>query len=268
MAGNFYPYGWYGMKDRGNTLPAWLQKAGYRTALIGKWLNGYGSRDAHGEVPKGFDIWRGLLDVSAYDYHNFVMNQNGKLKTWGDPVFARKLVEFADIQVTPQENPGIAERLRAAARGVRRRAVRRTGAREEPRRLLARRDRPGHRGPGRAREELEEAVLHLVVGRRPRTARTSRSTLMGRPGRDPRPPARYAKRSEGYKLPRPPSFNEPDVGDKPSNIRDGAPALSDAQIEQLQLDYEGRVGLAARRRRPRQAARQGPEAGPASSTTR
>ena len=57
VAGNFYPYGWYGMKDRGNTLPAWLQKVGYRTGLIGKWLNGYGARDAHGEVPKGFDIW-------------------------------------------------------------------------------------------------------------------------------------------------------------------------------------------------------------------
>src|SRR3954453_12402121 len=40
VAGNFYPYGWYGMKDRGNTLPAWLQKSGYTTALIGKWLNG------------------------------------------------------------------------------------------------------------------------------------------------------------------------------------------------------------------------------------
>ncbi len=24
VVGNFYPYGWYGMKDRGNTLPAWL----------------------------------------------------------------------------------------------------------------------------------------------------------------------------------------------------------------------------------------------------
>ena len=24
VAGNFYPYGWYGMKQRGNTLPAWL----------------------------------------------------------------------------------------------------------------------------------------------------------------------------------------------------------------------------------------------------
>ena len=51
--GNFSPYGWYGMKDRGNILPRWLQKAGYTTALIGKWLNGYGALDAHGEVPKG-----------------------------------------------------------------------------------------------------------------------------------------------------------------------------------------------------------------------
>src|SRR4051794_40149998 len=104
VVGNFYPYGWYGMKGRANTLPAWLQKAGYQTALIGKWLNGYGAKDAHGEVPKGFDIWRGLLDVSAYDYQNFVMNQNGHLKTWGDADFARKLVEFANIEVTP--DPG------------------------------------------------------------------------------------------------------------------------------------------------------------------
>src|SRR4051794_38522334 len=101
VVGNFYPYGWYGMTGRGNTLPAWLQKAGYRTALIGKWLNGYGALDAHGEVPKGFDIWRGLLDVSAYDYFNFVMNSGGKLKTWGDAGFARGLVEFANIEVTP-----------------------------------------------------------------------------------------------------------------------------------------------------------------------
>src|ERR687895_1011965 len=42
---NFFPFGWYGMKDRGNTLPQWLRRAGYRTAMVGKWLNGYGSRD-------------------------------------------------------------------------------------------------------------------------------------------------------------------------------------------------------------------------------
>jgi hypothetical protein len=43
VIGNFAPYGWYGMKNRGNTLPAWLDDAGYRTAAIGKWLNGYGA---------------------------------------------------------------------------------------------------------------------------------------------------------------------------------------------------------------------------------
>ena len=79
------------MKHRANTLRSWLEKVGYRTAMIGKWLNGYGARDVHGEVPAGFDIWRGLLDVSAYDYYDYVMNSDGNLKTWGDADFARKL---------------------------------------------------------------------------------------------------------------------------------------------------------------------------------
>src|ERR1044072_8928661 len=46
VKGNFAPYGWYGMKDRGNILARWLQKDGYRTALIGKGLNGYGAGGA------------------------------------------------------------------------------------------------------------------------------------------------------------------------------------------------------------------------------
>ena len=101
VVGNFDPYGWYGMKHRENILPVWLQRVGYHTALIGKWLNGYGALDGHGEVPAGFDIWRGLLDVSAYDYFNFEMNLNDRLQTWGDASFARKLVAFANIEVTP-----------------------------------------------------------------------------------------------------------------------------------------------------------------------
>jgi N-acetylglucosamine-6-sulfatase len=240
VAGNFYPYGWYGMKDRGNTLPAWLQKAGYRTALIGKWLNGYGSRDAHGEVPKGFDIWRGLLDVSAYDYHNFVMNRNGKLKTWGDPDFARKLVEFADIQVTPPAGRSLGDvfaRLREVFG-------------DGPYKYWGT-QRAADYSPDVTGRITEDLVAAEKGSRKPffiwwSPAAPHRedvaTTLMGRPGRDPRPPARYEKKSGGYKLPRPPSFNEADVGDKPSNIQDGARALSDATIEQLQLDYEGRAG--------------------------
>jgi N-acetylglucosamine-6-sulfatase len=240
VRGNFNPYGWYGMKDRGNTLPAWLQKAGYRTALVGKWLNGYGARDAHGEVPKGFDIWRGLLDVSAYDYSNFVMNRDGKLETWGDPDFARKLVEFADIQVFPQENPGLGNVFRRL----------REVFGDPPYSYWGTAD-PDDYSPDVTGGVTNDLVTAERRSKKPffiwwSVAAPHRedvaTTLMGRPGRDPRPPQRYEKKSGDYKLPRPPSFNEPDIDDKPSNVQDGAPELSERTIEQLQLDYEGRIG--------------------------
>lgn len=112
VGGNFWPYGWYGMRDRANTLPAWLKSSGYYTALVGKWLNGYGagkpadkdvqgnSLKTGGEVPVGFDNWNGMVDVSAYDYFNFEINQNGKLNAWGDSAYAKALDNFAEIQVT------------------------------------------------------------------------------------------------------------------------------------------------------------------------
>jgi arylsulfatase A-like enzyme len=239
VVGNFHPYGWYGMKGRRNTLPAWLQDSGYRTALIGKWLNGYGARDARGEVPHGFTIWRGLLDAAAYDYFNFVMNVDGRLKLWGDKDFARKLVEFAEIEVRP--NPG-------GLGGV-----------------LAKLEEVFGRGPytywgtekandyspdvtGKITTDLVAAEKRSkspffiwwapVAPHREDVA----TTLMGRPGRDPRPAPRFEKRSSRFKLPRPASFNEADLSDKPSNMRDKATLLTQGQIDQLQLDYEGRIG--------------------------
>ena len=96
------------MKDRGNILPAWLQKAGYRTALIGKWLNGYGARDAHGEVPKGFDIWRGLLDVSAYDYFNFVMNdERAAARPGATPTSPASSSSSPTSRSSKREQPGL-----------------------------------------------------------------------------------------------------------------------------------------------------------------
>jgi N-acetylglucosamine-6-sulfatase len=239
VVGNFYPYGWYGMKDRGNTLPRWLQQAGYRTALIGKWLNGYGAVDAHGEVPKGFDIWRGLLDVSAYDYFNFVMNRNGKLKSWGDAVFARGLVEFANIEVTPNPDglQGVIRKLQEVFGPA-----------------------PYHYwGTHNAKDyspDVTGKVTEQLVGAEKRSKKPFfiwwapaaphredvATTLMGRPGRDPRPAPRYSKTSARFKLPRPRNFNEANFSDKPSNMRDHAPVLTDKQIAQLQLDYEGRIG--------------------------
>lgn len=119
VGGNFFPYGWYGMANRANTLPAWLKSAGYTTALVGKWLNGYGAgtsadKDAQGkalkyggEIPVGFDNWNGSIDVSAYDYFNFGINQNGKLRYWGNSTYAKSLNDFARIQVIPPEGKSI-----------------------------------------------------------------------------------------------------------------------------------------------------------------
>jgi N-acetylglucosamine-6-sulfatase len=240
VRGNFYPYGWYGMPDRRNILPAWLQKAGYTTALIGKWLNGYGALDAHGEVPAGFDRWRGLLDVSAYDYFNFVMNDDGRLRTWGDADFARKLVEFAHIEVTRRDNPGLADVLAELTRVMGPGPYSYWGA-----------ERPQDYSPDVTGAITEDLVAAQARSRKPffiwwSPAAPHRedvsTTLMGRKGQDPRPAPRHAARSKRFKLPRPPSFNERDLADKPSNVRDHAPSLSAEQIAQLQLDYEGRAG--------------------------
>jgi arylsulfatase A-like enzyme len=57
--------------DDASTLATWLQGAGYRTSLIGKYLNGYaqlwGSGDAP-YVPPGWTEWRGMKNVAFFNY--------------------------------------------------------------------------------------------------------------------------------------------------------------------------------------------------------
>ena len=238
VGGNFYPYGWYGMKDRGNTLPAWLQKSGYTTALIGKWLNGYGARDAHGEVPKGFDIWRGLLDVSAYDYYNFVMNRNGKLKSWGDSAYAKKLVEFAKIEVTKITGSGL-QAVLGQLNKVFGPAPYTYWGTANPKDYSP--DVTGGVTESIVRDQGKSKKPFFVWWAPAAPHREDVSTaLMGRPGPDPRPAPRYEERSKGFTLPQPPNFNVPDL--TVTNMREKAVPLSSGAIQQLQLDYEGRMG--------------------------
>ena len=239
VVGNFWPYGWYGMRGRGNTIATWLDDAGYETAMVGKWLNGYGAKDGHGEVPKGWDTWRGLLDVSAYDYHNYVMNKDGKLKSWGDPDFAAKLVEMGHIQTVP--NPEgfpnvIAERDRIFG--------------------PAPYDYWGSQDPDDYSNDVTGEITTKLLKRAKKSkdpfftwwsaAAPHRedvaTSLLGRPGRDPLPPERYEDDVAGLELPMPPNFNEADISDKPSAITNAATPLSEAQIESLREDYQGRAG--------------------------
>lgn len=70
--------------DEDSTIGTWLKGAGYRTALMGKYLNGYPSTVVErAYVPPGWDEWDGPVTNTAYGEFNYVMNENGKLVTYG-----------------------------------------------------------------------------------------------------------------------------------------------------------------------------------------
>jgi N-acetylglucosamine-6-sulfatase len=80
-----------------NNLAVWLQDAGYRTALVGKYLNGYYMDPVE---PPGWTEWDGLIGAKIYDYD---VNENGTVVHYGtarrdykQDVLTRKAVDFID----------------------------------------------------------------------------------------------------------------------------------------------------------------------------
>jgi N-acetylglucosamine-6-sulfatase len=84
VMGLYPPTGGYGRFDRWNSLPVWLEDAGYATAHIGKYLNGYGSQ-LPADVPPGWTEWHGAVDGSTYKMWGYTLNDNGELRTYGRP---------------------------------------------------------------------------------------------------------------------------------------------------------------------------------------
>jgi N-acetylglucosamine-6-sulfatase len=64
-----------------HTLPVYLHRAGYRTGLVGKFLNYYGTTYPR-EIPKGWDYWQALTIGEAWMY-GYTLNSNGHLVTYG-----------------------------------------------------------------------------------------------------------------------------------------------------------------------------------------
>ncbi len=107
---NTPPFGGYGRLRGRNTLPVWLQQAGYRTVLVGKYLNGYGDRKPR-EIPPGWTEWYGAVNHSAYQYYGYVMNENGKLVKYGKgpmayqtDVYGRKAAQVVR-RLAPEKAP-------------------------------------------------------------------------------------------------------------------------------------------------------------------
>jgi N-acetylglucosamine-6-sulfatase len=88
----------YGQLDNSNTLAVWLQRARYRTAMVGKYLNGYGVVNRR-EVPPGWTQWFGLTGGTEQHRYGFLLNENGKVRKYG-----RSLRNYIDFVLDAKVN--------------------------------------------------------------------------------------------------------------------------------------------------------------------
>lgn len=84
-----------------STIATWLQAAGYRTALFGKYLNGYPNTAPDTYVPPGWDEWASPVDGNPYSEYDYTLNENGKLVVhghapgdYGTDVYVGKTADF------------------------------------------------------------------------------------------------------------------------------------------------------------------------------
>lgn len=71
-----------GLRSKRNVLPSWLRRVGYRTAHVGKFLNGYErSAKTPQQVAPGWDRW--FTQLEPRRYYNWRASKNGKVLRFG-----------------------------------------------------------------------------------------------------------------------------------------------------------------------------------------
>ena len=177
------------LEDKGNVLPEWLRRAGYRTAHVGKFLNAY--EQAVGDrfqVAPGWDVW--FTAVGGTRYFDYEISANGRRRHFGDG--PRSHI----TRVLSRKAATLVRRLTRAA---------------QPLYL-----------------QLDHRAPHIETG----------TNSGGRCGARAVPEnPRDAERVRDEPLPTPPSFNELDVSDKPSYIRDAA-LLNRGRIKKITKRFE------------------------------
>jgi N-acetylglucosamine-6-sulfatase len=88
----------YSALDHSNTLAVWLRHARYRTAMVGKYLNGYGVVNRR-EIPPGWTQWFGLTGGTEQKRYAFQLNENGKVRH-----YPRKVANYVDYVLGAKVN--------------------------------------------------------------------------------------------------------------------------------------------------------------------
>ena len=106
VLGNLPPSGGYekfhANGDEKSTVGTWMHDAGYRTGLLGKYLNGYPDTVDPTFVPPGWDEWDSPTSGgNPYSEYNYRLNENGNLVRYGSTpedylvdVLSRKSSDF------------------------------------------------------------------------------------------------------------------------------------------------------------------------------
>lgn len=162
-----------------STLATWMQEAGYRTGLIGKYLNQYPQKVKNPKhVPPGWHDWHGVFFIEMY--YEYQVNENGKVVYYGTDVdeyqtdvLRRKALDFVSKKAA------------------------------DPRPFFL---------------YLSPFAPHAPA----------------------RPAPRHDEEYPGLRAPRPPSFNEEDVSDKPAWVQ-ALPPMSEETIARTDDWHRRRV---------------------------
>ena len=193
---NYPPRGGFQSLDAEETLAVWLSRAGYFTGQIGKLMNGYNTSPVG--VPPGWAEWHG--EKTENRYYGYQLYENGGPVTYGNP----------------DENPEDPADPESYSTDVyTEKAV----------------DFIGARAP------LVDPFFLWVSYNAPHSGQPNPPPDVPSPCRgNAKPAERHLGAFADEPLPRPPSFNEPDVADKPRTLRD-TPPLTEADAAAIERMY-------------------------------
>jgi N-acetylglucosamine-6-sulfatase len=90
----------YALGHEQSTLATWLKAAGYKTVMLGKYLNQYPGKQKRSHMPPGWDEWYAVSGLKER-YFNASLNENGRLVSYGHEakdyltdLLAAKTVDF------------------------------------------------------------------------------------------------------------------------------------------------------------------------------